>query len=213
MITKKNQSAFTLLEILVAIFILAIIAVIMVRGLQIVITTKDNLQRNQGQMQQLNLTMSFLSGDIHNLINRSYRLANGALQLPIMLHDDAGDTFEFIRGGLVNPMQQRQSNLQHAAYRLSKGRLIRLSWPVVDQAKVIKPEQRVLLKHITFLKWQFLGNDNRLYSGWPASGANYQLLPKAVKVTITIAKLGTIQRLFLVDNKIPQQRPVMVNGS
>lgn len=199
-----KQRGFTLLEILVAVFIIGIIAIIMVRGLQIVITTKDSLERNDTQLQQIQLTMNYVAGDMGNLINRSVRLSNGETQPPLMLHDDATQTLEFTRGGVSNPLGEQRSTVQHAAYLLKNNQLLRDSWSVLDQVATSKPQQRVLLKHVTSLKWQFLGSDNRYYTSWPATSANQQPLPKAVKISLTIDKKGAITRLFVVGNSMPE---------
>lgn len=199
---KVKQKGFTLLEILVAIFIIGIIAVIMVRGLQIVLTTKDNLQRNETQMQQLNLTMSLMSGDMRNLINRSILQANAQSVPAVYMHDDATETLEFSRGSVSNPLAQHRSTVQRDAYQLKNGNLIRVTWPVLDQTTATQPTTRILLKNVTYIKWEFLGDDNRFYSGWPATGVNNQPLPKAVQVTLTIQNLGTIKRLFVVGNSV-----------
>ena len=197
---KKQQAGFTLLEILVAVFIIGIIAVVMVRGLQIVISTKDNLERNDAQMQELNLTMSLLASDMGNLINRSILQANGQTLPAVIMHDDATETLEFSRGGVSNPLAQHRSTLQRDAYQIKQGRLIRVTWPVLDQVTNTMPTSRILLKDVTYIKWEFLGNDNRFYAGWPVSGANNQPLPKAVQLTLTLHKLGTIK-----DMNMPTQ--------
>jgi general secretion pathway protein J len=203
MSSRKSNRGFTLLEILVAVFIIGIIAIIMVRGLQIVITTKNSLERNETQLQQLDLTMSLLSGDLRNLINRPITLSNGETQVPLILHDDAQQSLEFTRGGVSNPLAELRSNLQHNEYELRNNELIRLTWPVLDQVAASKPMERLLLKQVTYLQWQFLGEDNRFYTGWPATGAANQALPTAVKVTMTITGLGTLTRLFIVGNANP----------
>lgn len=199
----RKQQGFTLLEILVAVFIIGIISVIMMRGLQIVISTKDNLERNDTQMQQLNLTMSLLAGDMRNLINRPVLQANGQSIAAVMMHDDATETLEFSRGGVSNPLAHHRSTVQRDAYHVKNGSLTRVTWPVLDQVINSTPTSRILLKNVTYIKWEFLGNDNRFYPGWPVTGAYNQPLPKAVQVTFTLRKLGTIKRLFVVGNSTP----------
>lgn len=199
-----KQRGFTLLEILVAVFIIGIIAIIMVRGLQIVITTKNSLERSDAQMQRVDLAMSLVSGDMRNLINRPITLSNKTVQVPLMLHDDATWSLEFTRGSVSNPLALHRSGLQHNEYQLKNGQLIRVTWPVLDQVAGSKPQERVLLDNISSLQWQFLGKDNRFYTGWPATAANNQALPKAVKLTLTIHGIGTLSRLFVVANTVPQ---------
>jgi general secretion pathway protein J len=87
-------------------------------------------------------------------------------------------------------------------YQIQNGDLVRLIWPVLDPVATTNSTKRILLKNITHWQWQFLGSDNRFYPSWPATNAANQPLPKAIKITLTIRKWGTITRLFVVQNHV-----------
>jgi general secretion pathway protein J len=198
----KKQTGFTLLEILVALFIIAIIAIMIIRGLQVVIASKNGIERSASQLQQVEFSMRLIGSDMRNLINRPIKQAGGQTIPALFLHDDASNTLEFTRAGLSNPLAQPRSTLLHAAYTLQNGQLSRLTYPVLEQAVTTKPNKRVILTNVKYLQWQFVGNDGRLYTSWPANNAQGQVLPKAVQLTMTLHKKGKVTRLFVVGNQV-----------
>lgn len=206
---SRRTRGFTLLEILIAVFILGIISAIMVRGLQIVITSKDNLTRISQRLNNLDMSTTFLGNDIRAMINRPIADANGASEPAVILRDDGQQTLEFSRGGVSNPLAERRSTIQRVAYQLAGGKLVRLSWPVLDRVASTTPEKRVLLKNVESLHWQFVANDSRLYSSWPGTNVGNQILPKAVKVTIKIQGWGTISRLFMLSATMTTPQPIV----
>jgi general secretion pathway protein J len=194
---RQHQRGFTLFEILIAVFILGIISVIMLRGLQTVISSKEHLERNSARLAAVDLTMSLLASDIGNLVNRPVVDADNITHPALILNDDGFQTLELTRGGVGNPLAELRSTQQRVEYQLKDGALIRLTWPVLDRVKASEPSSRVLLTDVSDLQWQFLGPNNNFSPAWPSS---YTPLPKAIKVSFTIAKWGTVSRLFLAPN-------------
>jgi len=203
---RNKEKGFTLFEILIAVLILGVIAVLMIRGLQIVVTAKHNLERNTSRLISTDLAMSLLGNDLRNAINRPITEANNIQLAPVMLQDDAMQTLSLTRGGVANPLARHRSTLLRVAYQLKDGQLVRLTWPVLDRVAASQPSARVLLRHITHLQWQFLANDRRYYLSWPANNAMDQPLPKAIKMTVTIAHWGTLTRLFVVNNGVIKKK-------
>ena len=198
----NKTKGFTLFEILVAVFILGIIAIIMIRGLQIVITAKSGLERATERLTTMDLALNMLGNDLQNMINRPISEANN-IELPaIILQNDGQQTLEFTRGGVANPLANQRSTLLRVAYQLKDGKFIRLTWPVLDRVAGTKPSKRILLPNVTHLQWQFWGADNRFYTTWPASNGPTSGLPKAIKVSLTIKDWGTVTRVWVVNNKI-----------
>jgi type II secretion system protein J len=94
------------MEILIAIFIVAIMSVIMIRGLQTVVSAKDNISRNADRLANVTLAMSLLESDLQNVINRPITDASGVSQAPVLLNDDAWQTLDLTRAGVANPLAQ-----------------------------------------------------------------------------------------------------------
>ena len=194
---------FTLFEILVAIFILAIIGVIMVRGLKIIMISQERVTQNSEELAHINLALTILKNDINNMVDRSITTGNNTTELPVVLNSDAENTFQFTRGGLSNPMSEPRSNLMRIEYQNQNGNLVRIIWPTLDRLPQSKPMKRILLSNIKQLKWEFLSKDNRFYPSWPATA---EALPQAVKITLTFENDQVIQMLFIVDNADNESR-------
>ena len=200
-----KQAGFTLFEILITLLILGIVAVLMVRGLQIVVTAKHRLEHNAERLTSMSLVISLLGNDLRNAINRPITVANNTELAPVILQGDGRQTLEFTRGAVANPLARHRSTLLRVAYQLSQGQLIRLTWQVLDRAAGSEPSTRVLLHNVQYLKWEFLGSDNRYYLSWPDTNASGQPLPKAIRVSLTIKDWGTVTRLFIVNNTVIKQ--------
>lgn len=193
----KNKG-FTLLEILVAIFIVAIIAVIMVRSLQTVLAAKDGLTRNNEQLAELTLTMNYLRSDISSIVSRPVLDNNGNVLPAFQLQDTDDHFLEFTRGNLANPLGERRSTLQRIGYKIQGGKLIRLTWDVLDRASTSKSQQRVLLTGIRDWKWSFLDESLRNYSFWPPKLSDPSTLPIAVQISVFLKDQGEMTQIFPV---------------
>ena len=192
----KQERGFTLLEILIAVMILAIIGIIMVRGLQTMIAAKTSIEQHEQQLESLSLAMTFLQQDIQNAQNRPILLANSTIEPAMFLASDAFQTLTFTRGSVSNPLAEQRSTLLRVAYQLNAGNLVRETWTSLDQ-NTQKPDSRILLQNITQLQWAFWGSDNRWYSGWPGN-ASVSPLPQAIQITLQLSDGKTLQRIFMI---------------
>ncbi len=189
---------FTLFEILIALFILAIISVIMIRALQVVIDTRNSVEIASDRVANLQIATTIIANDIQQIVNRPISDTNGLSIPPVTI--DNTNQLSFTRGGFINPeaLQQR-STLERVDYQLDQGNLIRASWPTLDRAPNNTPQQQILLTHIRLLKWSFLASDRRFYSAWPATGsASQEILPIAIEMDITFENGEQLNQLFLL---------------
>jgi len=189
---------FTLFEILIAVFILGIISVVMVRGLQSIIIVKNNLERSEHRLQELSLAMIFMQSDLANAVNRPILLANNTTEPALWTENDAFQTLAWTRGNIENPLDENRSTLLRVAYQLKEGQLIRQTWSVLDRVVGTVSDDRVLLNNVEQIQWNFLGPRTQWYTSWPIDGIK-QPLPMAVQVTIQIKDWGTIQRIFMIS--------------
>lgn len=199
---KLFNPAFTLLEILVALLILSIIAVMLMIGLRSVIHTKDRIEDVSDRLANMQIAMTLIASDMRQIIYRP-TVDNKGDSLPtIILYSGATQNLEFSRDGYINPQgKQLRSTLQRVNYRWYHGNLERGTWPELDRAPNSNPTYQVLIRHVTHIQWEFLGPENNVYSQWPSSQVPATApLPKAVELTITIDHWGTIHRWFVVES-------------
>lgn len=195
---RIRQQGFTLLEILIAMLILSIIAIIMVRGLQIVLKSKARIEATSVKMEQLQLAMTLLRQDLQYVINRPIVNNTGQAEAALVGTGTPANQLSFTRNSFTNPGASAQrSTLQRVAYRLEKSTLKRLSWPVLDQTPGTPFVSRSVLSDLQSISWRFLGGDGIFYLQWPP--INKSLLPKAVELQLVFISGSQLTQLMLLN--------------
>lgn len=198
--TAHKSKAFTLIEILVALLIFAIIGVIAAMSLHSIIKAQRRLKIADQELLQLQISMTLVRRDLMQVIDRKIRDDNGDL-VPAFIA--SGEGIIFTRTGLMNPLNlYRQSNMQRVGYVMHGDKLVRLTWDVLDQPPGTKPESKVILADVKSLRWQFITDKGVTSETWPPTiGSNMQQeiqasLPKAVLLVMEIKNQGVIQGVF-----------------
>jgi len=200
----KKNNGFTLIEILIALVIFAIVGVMAAMSLHSMIRTNHALKLADRQLMQLQITMTLLRRDTMQMINRPVMDTDGSQQ-PAMLAP--GDTqIYFTRMGFPNPFQViQQSDLRRVGYTLQGDQLVRLTWDVLDRPPDAKPEIQVLLDHVQSLQWQFMAGDGHNTSIWPPAfdsvmqrESDNSPLPRSITMVMHIQGIGLIQMVFPV---------------
>lgn len=198
---RHNARGFTLIEILVALLIFAIMGVLAAMSLRSMIRTHSMLKKSDASLTQLQIAMTLMRRDIVQVIDRPIIDSDGTAEAAFI--GSGSNQIVFTRTGLQNPLNiSMQSNMQRVGYVLEGDKLIRLTWNVLDQPPRAEPEKQVLLNHVQSLQWQFLTDKNQLVSSWPpAQGSNLKMqnqssLPKVVEMVMQIENQGTLQGIF-----------------
>ncbi len=196
---KKSNQGFTLIEILIALFIFAIVAVITTMGLSMVLKARERSSVQTQKMMERQLAFIIMKQDFSQMIARSV-IDNTGNQAAAFL--EKPHYLEFTRAGYLNPlMTSERSSLQRVAYLFTQHQLIRRTWPVLDRAPTILPSDRVLLNNLEAIKFSFLTQHNQFYLTWPPLINNQnpvQPLPKAIKIDFSFTGQGNLSLLFLI---------------
>ncbi len=200
---KKTQRAFTLLEILIALMIFAIISVIMTLVLQSVFTTRQRVTEQSQRLAKLQIAIVLMQRDLQQTINRPVR-NNEAILQPALLGN--ARNVQFTRGGFSNPQAiEQRSELQRVAYFVKDHQLFRRSWDRLDPVSANQYSDKLLLDNISSLQFSYLDNKNNNVKFWPltrkalvnaATGAPIDELPNAVQLSMQLKKMGEIDLLF-----------------
>lgn len=197
----NTSNGFTLIEVIIAMSIFAILAVLSYTGLQSVINSKTGTETELKRLQQVQMTMLTLSTDMYHLSNRDGHDALGSTLARLSAQDN-DYIIEFTRNGWRNPTEQARSTLQRVAYQLDEDKLIRIYWPHIDRADDDTRVERTLITNIESLEFRFLDEKNEWQSNWPvasvqASGTPASL-PVAVELTLKMNDWGEIKRLIRI---------------
>lgn len=200
---SRNKSlGFTLLEILIAMFIFTIVSLVVVTALHSALGSQAETEKKAMRMAKLQMALLILSRDVSQPIDRPIYNAKNILEAGFV-----GDhnTLSFTRGGFANPMgNATRSTLVRTRYSLnSKNELTRETWDVLDQSSDSQPSKRVLLKNVTQFSLLYLDAKHQFQNTWPPADNSKNPVgpPRAVRVSITLKNWGTITQLYLTPGQ------------
>jgi general secretion pathway protein J len=196
-----RTQGFTLLELLVAIAIFAVMMVLAYGGLKSILDSRAETERQATRLAALQRSYTILQRDITQLSNRSIRDAYGDRQPALAATPGIDGYLEFTHSGWSNPAYARRSTLQRVAYSLKDGKLQRLVWPVLDRVQQTPTAEVSLLDQVEAMELRYLDNQGKWSPDWPPlnteAGANPPSL-RALEFNLDLEDLGRITWLFAV---------------
>lgn len=211
----KKTRGFTLLEILIALFIFTFVALIMTKALHSTLKTQENTEAAAERLSTMQTALLLFSRDLDQAVDRPIANPEGRLENSFI---GKRQTLTFTHGGLANPNGHLQtSSLQRTRYRFEKNQLIRDTWEQLDSTSQAEPHSRVLLDEIKDLNFRYLDNKNVFQGFWPPEGSavNNTLtqamdilhntltarLPRAVEINLTLKQGGSLQQIYLLPQR------------
>jgi general secretion pathway protein J len=200
-----RNEGFTLLEILIALFIFTIVSMIMVTVLHTLLSSQQETEKKSLRLRELETAFILISNDLEQTLNRPITNNLGAVESFV----GTSRSVTFTHGGLVNPMGDLlRSSLQRTTYHLDDhGHFTRITWPVLDQTQKTQADQRILLNNIDDVHFEYLDQQGRFHSDWSVKENDSAPLPKAVRLTLTLSGWGSMTQLYLIPG------PVAVSAS
>ncbi len=195
-----NGKGFSLLEMLVALTIFAVLSVLAYDGLKNMIASREAVSIESERLSALQLTVTRLCRELEQSVNRPVRDEFGN-ELPAFLSRHSNENIlEFTRAGWRNPAAQARGHLQRVAYHLHKNRLVRNSWPILDRPPGQQPYTQFLLDRVSNFQSRFLDQLGTWREQWPPTGPGGNSLPRAVEITFDLEDWGRIRRLVVIGD-------------
>lgn len=206
-INRYQSIGFTLIELMIALFIFAIIAMLAIRGLQNVSLAEHIIGDHADALARNQLNLIILQNDFNQIINRQIIDQNGQT-IPALIGSE--NTVEFTHAGYINPMAiATRSTLQRVAYFVADSDLIRKSWAQLDRTDQTPMQQMIILHHVKSLQFHYLNQNGSFYDYWPLQNSTIVAnatgtattpppFPKAIEMTITLEDGNKLDHLFIV---------------
>jgi general secretion pathway protein J len=192
----KYSRAFTLLEMIVAIGIFAVIAVVSYGSLNRFLDNRDVLQAEMTLMKDLQLAFSLLEQDMHFMSGRIVRDEYGDPEPLLIVNsiDIAGELLRFTtaRRSVSLP---GVSTLQRTSYRWENGDFIRVNWLVLDRDQDAIESKQLLLSDVDSVRVNVLTSDEestQTASTWDSA----EKLPDGIEWQIQMSDGKQYRRMF-----------------
>jgi general secretion pathway protein J len=210
---KALSRGFTLVELLAAIAIFAVMAVMAYGGLSAVLNARAAVEASLARTAEIQKAIYRLQSDFEQARARPIRDEYGDVRPAFITEDEGreGARVEFTRGGWRNPRLLRRGAFERVAYGLKGGRLVRYSWHTLDRAEEHVPVEIPLLDAVDSLEWQFLDTQRSWHSEWPprnATGSIAEQLPLAVELRLGTQDWGEIRYLFRLISAAPAPQAI-----
>ncbi|MEH6800066.1 MAG: type II secretion system minor pseudopilin GspJ [Halopseudomonas sabulinigri] len=204
--SKRQSMGFTLLELLVAMAVFAIMTVMAYSGLRAVLDADHITGASSGQLADLQVSLSVLERDLAEMVDIQVRDEFGDRLPPLrLLAGTEQPLLEIVRAGAGGDQRLRRT-----AWRLTETGLERELWPGVD----ITDRDQLRIQPFAELveEGESLGVETAFafvvrgpsglerVNSWPPEGLDpsSSQLPLAVELVLDVPSLGLIRRLIPV---------------
>ncbi len=190
-----SSRGFTLIEILVAFLIFAIIGVISSQLLSQTVSAHSNLTERGNRLADAHRAMQIIQRDVMQLVYRPIRDTFDEPQDALLIGSDGA--IEFSRLGWRNPLQQHRSEVQRVAYLLQDRELLRGYWTVLDRAPDSEPVYQTLLTDVERMEFYAVDTAGNEYTFWPDPGSSDPTIRLAgIIMRIEMAPFGVVERVW-----------------
>lgn len=194
----KAHRGFTLLEMLIAIAIFAMIGVAANAVLSTVMTNDEVTRNFSVRLKALQQGFGAIERDLGQMVARTPRLLEGGRGSTVFqtgndILESESEALVFYRVGWLNPdgLLPRGS-LQSVAYVVREGRLERWYFPYPEPEFGAEPLKTVIIDKVLSVEYSFFMEDK-----WERK-VEATKLPKAIAMEVEVEGLGKIQRKFLL---------------
>ncbi|WP_133127305.1 GspJ family T2SS minor pseudopilin variant LspJ [Legionella nagasakiensis] len=191
---------YTLIEIMVALAVFAILAVLTSVAMYHAFNTRARVSFHADRLNELQLAVIMMTRDAEQAVNRPVREKEMHL-IPSFVGQPY--YFEFTRAGLVNPNGlEDRSTLKRIAFICHNQQLIRRSWSTLDEPKRKQYQDKILLNHLEACSFAYLTHNRQILSEWHEHVVMQNQIkdpmPIGIQLTLKLNNWGEMSLLFII---------------
>ena len=200
----SRDSGFTLLELLVAMAIFAILGTLALSGYTELQRQSEYAEQRLERTREVQRAIQAIAQDLGQIEPRPVREPLGETVLPAVLATESIEYgMQFTRAGWSNTAGLARPTLQRVGYRLDGEGLWRDHWPVLDRTLAMEPVRVKLLGQVRTVRFRFMNASREWVDRWPANdGTGFtgseRMRPAAIEVTLELEDWGVIRRVIEV---------------
>jgi general secretion pathway protein J len=186
-IKNLREQGFTLIEVLLAMALTALIGVMAYQGLSSAINALESQETEVTSITNLQTAWRIIGEDLQQATYREITDEEEETKESFIGGgDDKEILMEFTRSGWANPLGQRRSEIQRVRYLLKDRQLWREHWLTLDRLKEPEPIRLMLLENIDSAKLEFFAPKKANREGgewldsWPEEFADSSPTPSNI---------------------------------
>ena len=201
--SAARTRGFTLLELLVAMAIFAIVGALALTGYTQLQRQSEIVEQRLARTRDVQRAVQLIANDVEQIEPRPIREPIGDTVLPAVSAGlDPTYALSLTRAGYSNTAGVQRPTLQRVGYRIENGELWRDTWSALDRTIAVEPARRKLLTGVRTVTFRFLDPSRSWVDSWPEAqapdAASARSRPAAVEVVIELDDWGEVRRLLEV---------------
>lgn len=175
---QTRQRGLTLVELMVAVSLLAIVGLLGYRGLDSVRLSTHHVGEQSDRHQQLAMSLARIGRDLANIVGPGQEVPS--------LYEASATGFSFLRVAAAGQPPRRLGYFWEA----ETAALMLKLWPAPEAATArVDP----LLTGVRSASFAYLDSDGRWRGEWPPGSTT---LPRALRITLELPEFGNFERIF-----------------
>lgn len=188
---RHGSPGMTLIELLVALVIFAVLGVMGYRATTVAVESRERISAEMQRWRDIANFLQIVETDLTQRVERPGEGAVDGVGKPASLQVKQGSEgleFSFLKldGGGGRPGRR--------GYRFKQGQVWQLRWPGTDERSV--PEPYIVLEKVDALRFAVIVPGGARHVAWPNDQVGRGVKPVAIEVEMELPDVGSIRRLI-----------------